>query len=159
MRVLIVCTGNICRSPAVHAALAEALQAHAEAGEAWARDVEVDSCGLGDWHAGEAPDRRSRVEGTRRGHQVNHVARGIRPDDWAAELVVAMDHGHVTELRRRAPAGFDLGRIVLLRSFDPTAPAAAELADPYFDTDAAFVVMFDQIAAALPGLVARCRAG
>ncbi|MDP8977966.1 MAG: low molecular weight phosphotyrosine protein phosphatase, partial [Actinomycetota bacterium] len=53
MRILLVCLGNICRSPAAEAALRESL---AEAGLAdW---VQVDSAGTGDWHLGEPPDPR-----------------------------------------------------------------------------------------------------
>ncbi len=61
--VLFVCLGNICRSPTAHGvfqSLVERRGMHAQ--------VEVDSCGTGNWHVGDAPDRRATAEAARRGY-------------------------------------------------------------------------------------------
>ncbi len=54
MNLLVVCLGNICRSPMAEGALRARLQASPLADR-----VQVDSAGTGDWHVGEAPDRRA----------------------------------------------------------------------------------------------------
>lgn len=158
MRVLFICTGNICRSPAAHAVLEARLRAEAAEGAAWAGRVSVDSAGLGGWHAGEAPDRRASAEGRRRGYRVDHPARAIHAMDLrTADLVLAMDRGHLAKLERMLPPGFDRRRLQLLRSFDPAAPEAAEVEDPYYGGDEGFAEMFDVIEASMPGLTATIR--
>lgn len=137
----------------MHAALVQALAARVAAGESWAARVDVDSCGLGGWHAGEAPDVRVQREGQRRGIRVDHPARMLNDADWNADLVLAVEVKHLGVLRERAPLGFDKRRIVLFRGFDPAAGPEADLADPYYEDDAAFGTMFDHTASALPGLL------
>lgn len=153
-RLLFVCTGNICRSPAAHAVL----QAHAaRAGLA----LEVDSAGLGGWHAGELPDPRARAEGARRGYRLDHPARQVTREEldrW--DLVVAMDRSHERGLLRLHPG---LGaRLQRFRVADPDAPAdPPDVLDPYYDGPEAFVAMFDVLEAAVPGWLRRlgARAG
>ena len=159
MKVLFVCTGNICRSPAAHAVLEHRLAAATGRGEAWAGRVQVDSVGLGGWHEGELPDPRARRAGKSRGYVVDSPARAIRVADLqAADWVLAMDHGHMQHLKKILPPGFLPERLRLLRSFDPSAPAGAEVDDPYYGPDAGFDAMFGVIEAAMPGLLAQLRA-
>jgi protein-tyrosine phosphatase len=148
MRVLFVCTGNICRSPAAHAVF-----------EAAARSagllVTVDSAGTGSWHIGELPDPRARAEGARRGYLLDHRARKLRPSDFDVfDLLIAMDRSHLETLTSLAPAGRQ-GRLVLFRTFDPAADGALDVLDPYYDNDGAFSGMFDVIERAVPALLAR----
>jgi protein-tyrosine phosphatase len=153
--VLFVCLGNICRSPAAHAALAS----HVNADE-----VLVDSAGLGDWHSGELPDVRSRREGRARGFVVDHRARQVTDDDFDRfALIIAMDRDQVTDLRRwRGPTRLhhaqhlddpDRGQIRVLRDWDPLAEPGTTLADPYHRDRSAFAEMFDTIERCIGPLV------
>lgn len=140
-RVLFVCTGNICRSPAAHAVFAEAVR---EAG----LSMEVDSAGTSDWHRGRLPDGRARTEGARRGYTLDHVARQVRIDDFSpGTLVVAMDRSHAEALRRFRPPA-----LVLFRAYDPLG--GQDVDDPYYSGAAAFSRMFDVIERTTPGLLA-----
>lgn len=149
-RVVFVCTGNICRSPAAHAVLAAALARDGPAG------VEVDSAGTGFWHRGELPDPRARLEGARRGYDLNHRARAVTRADFApGTLVLAMDRGHLRSLTRLAPPGFTDLR--LFRSFDPEGGADADVADPYYGGARDFGEMYDVIERTTPAILAFLR--
>lgn len=148
-RVLCVCLGNICRSPLAEAAIRHAAT---EAGV----DLEVDSAGLGPWHAGRPPHPFSRQVGAEEGLEVGGRARQLMgPEDVAGwDLVVAMDRANLEGLQRldpNAPAR-------LLRSFDPDADHA-EVPDPYGDDIDAYRQVLAMIRPAAEGLVAAIRAG
>ena len=158
MKVLFVCTGNICRSPAAHAVLEHQLQTCILQGEAWASRIRVDSVGLGNWHEGEMPDPRAITAGKKRGYKVDSIARGIRSTDLiTASLVLGMDLGHIRKLKQLLPADFAPGRLKLLRSYDPQSAAEAEVADPYYGPGDGFDTMFSVIEAAMPGLIEELR--
>ena len=83
-RVLVVCLGNICRSPTAEAAVREAA---ADAGV----DLEVDSAGTGAWHVGNPPDRRMTAAAAEDGLELAGQARQATVDDFRDfDLVVAM---------------------------------------------------------------------
>lgn len=112
--------------------------------------VQVSSCGTSGWHVGEPADNRARTELLAHGYSDGHVASQLSPDHFDADLLVAMDAGHVKELERKR-----LGdRVTLLRSFDPAAGDDLDLADPYYGTEADFAVAREQIEGAMPGLLA-----
>ena len=69
-KILFVCLGNICRSPAAHAVMQKMVDE-----KGLSAQVEIDSAGLGNWHVGQLPDARMRKHGARRGYAVNHLAR------------------------------------------------------------------------------------
>lgn len=148
-RVIMVCTGNICRSPMAALIAREYL---ARAGV----DVVVDSAGTHDYHVGEAADRRAQAALAEAGYPTDHRARQFQ-SNWLLErdLVLAMDSGHAAILRalaqrNRRPAH----HIRLIREFDPAAVAAGDLdvPDPYYSGMAEFRAVREMIEQALPGL-------
>ena len=149
-----MCTGNICRSPAGHAVLQKKLNEAAAQGETWASKVVVDSCGLGGWHEGEAPDRRAQKAGKKRGYDLNHPARAITGADLiTSDLILAMDQGHSNKLKRLLPQTVDPKCVRLFRSFDQYSRPDDEVADPYYGGEDGFEQMFDVIEAAMPGIM------
>jgi protein-tyrosine phosphatase len=68
----------------------------------------------------------------------------------AADLLIALDAGHLRALRRIAP---DPGRVQLLRAFDPDAPPGAGVPDPYYGGAEGFTEVLTMIRAATPGLL------
>ncbi len=139
MRLLFVCSGNICRSPLAEAAFA-ALARAAGHGERF----EVDSAGTHGWHAGERADPRAIEVGRQRGVPVTSIARAVRPSDFREfDLILAMDRGHLEELRRRCPPE-RRERIRLMRSYDwPGAPL--DVPDPYYGELRDFEEVFDVV--------------
>lgn len=118
--------------------------------------VSVESAGTGDWHLGERMDRRAGAELARRGYDgSSHRARQIGAD-WLDQfdLLIAMDASNLRDLERMAAGHPGLtGRIRLFRSFDPAAPAGAQVPDPYGGGPDEFACVFDMILAAARGLV------
>lgn len=153
MRICFVCLGNICRSPTAHGVMAR-LVADAGLGDV----VAIDSAGTGAYHVGELPDPRSRSAAARRGLDLAHRARQFVAADFDRfDLVLAMDEQNLRALQRLA-AGRSAPPIALLRSFDPTAEAGAEVDDPWAGGEQGFEEVLDQCERACTGLLAHVRA-
>ena len=151
IRILFVCLGNICRSPA-----AEGIFIHRARERGVLGRFEVDSDGLGDWHAGERPDPRTLAEAARRGIEIPGVARQVTARDFERhDLIVFMDARNLAGLERRgAPAR----KVRAMTSFHP-GPTPDDVADPYEHGPEAFVRMFDHLEAAVDGMLDELAAG
>lgn len=115
-----------------------------------ADEVRVSSAGIGDWHIGKQADSRARATLEANGYAVDHTAAQVGPDRLDADLLLAADRGHLTELRRMVD---DSDRVRLLRDFDPAAPPDAEIPDPYYGSDSGFTDVLAMIERAVPGLI------
>ena len=150
MRILFVCLGNICRSPAAEAVCAQL------AAERGIDDLELDSAGTADYHVGESPHRGTITEAARRGVPIEHRGRQVTAADFATfGLLVAVDRSTERNLRRIAPVGADLERVVLLGSYAPDAVAAgvADVADPWGHPQQAYSDMWDHLEVLCGGLL------
>jgi len=152
VRVLFVCMGNICRSPLAAGIFRELV------GRAGLADrIDVDSAGLGDWHAGELPDPRTRAVAERRGLKLTSRARQVVPADLDSfDLVVAMDEENVRgleRLRARAKRGTEVRR---LREFDEDADDL-DVPDPYYGGDEGFERVHDMVERACVALLEHIR--
>ncbi len=153
LRVLMVCMGNICRSPTAEAVLRHRLS---EAG--LANVVAVDSAGTHAYHLGSPPDARSSQAGAQRGYELAHLrARKVQPQDYAEfDLLLAMDWDNLALLEENCPS--DLRRrLRRLTEFIPSTHALAGspvVPDPYYGGPAGFEHVLDLIEAACDGLVA-----
>ncbi|MFE6834366.1 low molecular weight protein-tyrosine-phosphatase [Streptomyces sp. NPDC057705] len=148
-RVCFVCTGNICRSP-----MAESVF-RAHVARAGLDDlVEVDSAGTGGWHEGDGADPRTVSVLEAAGYEQDHRARQFR-SSWfdRLDLVIALDAGHLRDLRALAPTPQDAAKIRLLRSYDPAAAAETDVPDPYYGSLDGFEECLELVEAASPGLL------
>ena len=93
-RVLMVCMGNICRSP-----MAEKMFAHQISERGLGDAVRVTSAGTGGWHAGEPADRRASHVLRAHGYPTSHRAAQIDEDHLSADLVIALGRNHVRMLK------------------------------------------------------------
>jgi len=147
LRILAVCAGNICRSPAAEAALIEAA---AEAGFA----VEVDSAGTGSWHIGQPPHAESVAAGARGGLLIQGRARKVTASDFDRfEIIVAMDRANLRDLIALAPSKEAQAKVRLFRTYDPEA-TIDEVPDPWGGPDAGYEETIRIVRAAARGLVA-----
>jgi protein-tyrosine phosphatase len=136
MKVLFVCLGNICRSP-----LAEALFLHHLEKHSLQTHFQVDSCGTGNWHAGELPDPRTIKSARKNGIEMNHRARQIKPKDiHHYDYLFAMDNSNLDNLQAMFPANTD--KIVLLTHYSDKNKGQI-IPDPYFGDEEGFDDVFN----------------
>lgn len=149
LRVLMVCSGNICRSPTAEAVLRTRLQAAGLAGK-----VAVDSAGTHGFHQKEPPDPRAQQHGRARGYDLSALrARRVQGDDFVRfQLILAMDDGHLSWLQDKSPPDAR-ARLDRLMSHARRHPGVTEVPDPYYGAPADFERVLDLVEDACDGLV------
>lgn len=148
VKVLFVCSGNICRSPTAEGIFAELLRREGLEGR-----IETDSAGTHGYHAGECPDARAMAAARDRGIDLGHLrAREVSHDDFRRfDLVLAMDKGHFRQLKRLCPPGEER-RLRMFMSFAPDY-GAPEVFDPYYGGESGFDEVFEMCEAGSRGLL------
>lgn len=139
IKILFVCLGNICRSPAAEGVMRDIVNEHGAGGR-----FELDSAGLYGGHAGELPDRRMRVHAFQRGYNLVHHSRPVRISDFEEfDLIVAMDHSNYDRLRQMAPTTEDERKVVRMIDFVKGFPNFDCVPDPYYDGAEGFETVLD----------------
>ena len=148
-RLLFVCLGNICRSP-----MAEGVFRRVAEDKGAIHHFEIDSAGLGDWHAGQAPDTRAQVAAKTRGVDISgQSARQVRPEDFDRfDLLLAMDRSNHADLLMLAPEAAR-HKVRFFLDFAPHM-GAKEVPDPFYGGKEGFDHALDLIEAAAQGLLA-----
>lgn len=126
MRVLFVCTGNICRSPTAEGVFRQLLE---DAG--LARRVAVDSAGTHDYHVGEPPTGQAQATAAERGYDISGLrARQFMAEDCRSfDMILVMDRGHLNRVTRACSAAAP-GKVRLFMDFAPSR-REREVPDPY----------------------------
>jgi protein-tyrosine phosphatase len=152
-RVLMVCMGNICRSPTAEGVLRAKLQA-----AGLHRAVEVDSAGTHGFHVREAPDPRAQRHAAKRGYDLSALrARRVVVEDFERfDHVLAMDGDNLAFLRELAPPG-SAARLGLLLSYARQAAAPSDVPDPYYGAAEGFERVLDLVEDACDGLIDHLR--
>ncbi len=155
LQILMVCTGNICRSPSAEGVL----RAKLAAAGLQAR-VGVASAGTQGFHTGEPPDPRAIKAALRRGYDIGGLqARPMRPEDFTRfHWLLALDRSHADWMARRAPPAAT-GRIALLMPLATRHAGVDEVPDPYYGAPAGFEHVLDLLEDACDGLVQRLQKG
>ena len=152
--VLMVCMGNICRSPTAEGLLRQKL---IEAG--LTHEVAVDSAGTLGSHAGAPPDERAQSHALQRGIDISALrARQIQRRDFERfDLLLAMDEDNLATLMRLCPPGHER-RVRLMMDFASRQDSpSTEVPDPYYGGPAGFATVLDLLDDACSGLVEHLR--
>lgn len=160
LRVLTLCTGNVCRSPAAAVMLREALR-----GTDLEERVEVGSAGT-TWEAeGEPMDDRTMLALERAGYTqpFEHTARTIHLTEllrWDLVLPMSIQHSELLQrMSRQAPEGSEVPEVSLWRRFEPGVPPGMELAvdDPWYDEQEAFDELILSMQKSVPPILEHLR--
>ncbi|MCM1490041.1 MAG: low molecular weight phosphotyrosine protein phosphatase [Muribaculum sp.] len=140
-KILFVCLGNICRSPAAQGVMERLVEERGVADK-----FEIDSAGLYGGHVGDLPDSRMRVHARRRGLELTHRSRQVRESDFDIfDLIVAMDDSNYDRLRHMAPTPDDETKVVKMADYFTLHPWADCVPDPYYEGAEGFEKALDLI--------------
>ncbi|MDB5273078.1 MAG: protein tyrosine phosphatase [Chitinophagaceae bacterium] len=144
-RILLVCLGNICRSP-----MAEGILAHLVKERGLIQSIELDSAGTGAYHIGSDPDPRAQSTCLAKGITLHHKARQVKPQDFETfDYILAMDLNNYEALKKIAPHD----HLHLMRSFDPLAKNDLNVPDPYYGGVEGFEEVYDMLYRSANGLL------
>ena len=138
--VLVVCTGNICRSPT-----GEGVLRHRAKARGLDHRIVVRSAGTHDYHVGECPDARSLKHAAKRGYDLSSQrAMQVSRKHFAEyDYILAMDRGHLRILKQMAPAE---GKARVGLFLDASAKWRGEdVPDPYYGGVEGFELVLDMI--------------
>jgi len=153
IRILFVCTGNICRSPT-----AEGVFEHYVAEAGLAERIASDSAGILDYHVGEPPDARAQLAASRRGYDLSTLrGRQVSHRDFADfDYLLAMDETNLHALVRLCPPQH-AHQLKLFMEFSAIA-GSREVPDPYYGGPKVFEQVLDMVEQAAQGLLRHLRA-
>ncbi|HUH89143.1 MAG TPA: low molecular weight protein-tyrosine-phosphatase [Lysobacter sp.] len=153
LRLLVVCLGNICRSPMAEGALRARIEA-----AGLGRRVEIDSAGTGDWHVGNPPDPRSIR--TAKGHGVdiaNLRGRQVSRTDFDRfDWLLCADRNNLHDVRALAPDAAARDKVALLLDW-AGVETGGEIPDPYTGGAGHFEQVWEMLDRAADGVLARIR--
>lgn len=140
-RILFVCLGNICRSPAAEQILRDKVRA-----AGLEEQVEVDSAGTYGGHAGQLPDPRMRAAAAERGYELTHRARRLTEEDFEQfDRIVVMDDMNYENAHRLAPSRELAGKIFRMSAFCTRYPDRTYVPDPYYEGREGFFLVIDML--------------
>lgn len=147
-RILMVCLGNICRSPLAEGIMRAKLFGNSE--------YEVDSAGTGGWHVGDPPDPRSIAIARQNGLDIsNQRGRQFKASDFDNfDHIFVMDNSNYRDVIRMAPSEADKQKVSLI--LDSLFPGEnVDVPDPYYGGDDGFANVYDMLDQACEILKAR----
>lgn len=126
-KILFVCLGNICRSPAAENIFRDFIDS-----EKRPFTVHIDSCGTASYHVGEPPDQRMQDRLRAYNHSYQGCARQFERGDFDRfDLIVAMDRNNLTDLQSLIRQPADSAKLRLFSDFLPNR-APKDVPDPYY---------------------------
>lgn len=153
VKILFVCLGNICRSPA-----AEAILQHMVKNDPGFK-IHIESCGIGDWHLGSSPDRRMQESANARGYPMTSFAQLFKPHHLDHfDYILAADQEILRSLYQFALTADQKNKIHLMTAFSSTY-RNQEVPDPYYQGQAGFDLVLDMLEDACSGLLEHIKAG
>lgn len=142
IKLLFICLGNICRSPAAHAVMEHLVEQ-----EGLQDTIQIDSAGIGDWHKGQLPDKRMRSCAAERGFNLMHKARHFKGHEDIAkfDLILVMDDENYRDVAFYAKSQEEKEKIHYLAGYLTHHPKYHIIPDPYYGTSADFHLVLDLI--------------
>ena len=150
-KILFVCLGNICRSPAAEGIMKQKLK-----DRGLDKYFLIDSAGLLDYHEGELPDSRMRTHASKRGYVLSSRSRPVAYNDFFEfDLIIGMDDANIQSLTRIAPDVDSQKKIRKMTDFCQTH-INDHVPDPYYGGTSGFELVVDLLEDACEGLIETC---
>nr|VFJ47284.1 MAG: protein tyrosine phosphatase [Candidatus Kentron sp. DK] len=148
-KILFVCLGNICRSPAAEGIMNALIEKNHRKG-----DMVCDSAGVTDWNVGSPPDARMTDHARRRGYRLAGAARQFDPatDFHRFDYIVTMDKKNLADVRALARNSEERSRIHPMTEFCRKF-LTEEVPDPYYGGENGFEMVLDILEDACAGLL------
>jgi protein-tyrosine phosphatase len=148
-KILFVCLGNICRSPSAEAVFRGLIKR-----EGLEDQIEIDSAGITDYHAGEPADARMQEHAVKRGYNLTSISRPVNPafDFREFDMIIGMDNQNIRDLERLADGESDLSKIFKMTDFCKDC-YYDEVPDPYYGGDEGFELVLDLLEKSCTGLL------
>ncbi|NJM00530.1 MAG: low molecular weight phosphotyrosine protein phosphatase [Synechococcaceae cyanobacterium SM2_3_2] len=151
-KLLFVCLGNICRSPA-----AENIMDHLLKTTSPELEILCDSAGTGSYHVGSAPDRRMTQAAQRQGIEMQGRARQLMAADLAEfDLILAMDRDNFRNIQALDPSGRYASKIKMMCDYCADHDDK-EVPDPYYGGESGFQYVIELLTDACQGLLAELK--
>jgi len=149
MRILFVCLGNICRSPA-----AEGIFNHFVKAGGLEKTVFCDSAGIVGFHEGEGAYPKMRSIARRRGYELTSISRPVKPevDFDRFDLIIGMDDQNIKELNRMLPDAKMKSKIHKMTEYC-TRHSNSIVPDPYYGETRDYELVIDLLEDACEGLI------
>jgi len=145
-RILFVCLGNICRSPAAEA-IVKKVASNSNI------NIFVDSAGTSAWHEGERADLRMRHHAKERGYDITSISRKFKTSDFDDfDMIIAMDNSNYFDLKSKARTPDDVKKIHRMSDFFSKSDFD-HIPDPYYGGDAGFKLVIDLLEEGANGLI------
>ncbi len=143
-KILVVCLGNICRSPTAHAVMRDLAAANGA-------DIQVDSAGTSGFHNGEPPDLRARETAEAHGHDMSDIrSRQVTKSDFTRfDQILAMDANTLFKLQAIAPTN----ATAQLSTYLAAAGDEGDIEDPYYAGN--FEAVFTKIKTAATQIISK----
>ena len=147
-RILFVCLGNICRSPAAEGIAKKILEDKGLSDQFY-----IDSAGISSYHRGDLPDSRMRACGKKRGYVFNSLSRPVKKDDFDNfDLIIGMDMANIDALKDIAQTENHLNKIKLMTDYCVNIEAS-NVPDPYYGASNGFDLVIDILEDACENLI------
>jgi protein-tyrosine phosphatase len=152
-KILFVCLGNICRSPAAEAVMKSRLEQH---GLSYL--FEVDSAGTIAYHAGETADRRMKMHAAKRGYNLTSIARKFNEetDFERYDYIITMDNQNYSNVKALDKMNNFSEKIFRMTEFSKRIKTD-EVPDPYYRGDAGFENVLDILEDTSEGLIEKLK--
>lgn len=138
-KILFVCLGNICRSPAAEGIMRAVVEQSGEKD-----DYLIDSAGIGAWHVGQLPDHRMRSCGKRHGYDFSSRARQLTSDDIRRfSLIVTMDEENRRDTLRLASNEEERSKVVSMADYLTGHAEQTTIPDPYYGGEKDFELVIE----------------
>jgi protein-tyrosine phosphatase len=149
-KILFVCLGNICRSPA-----ADGIMNHLVKMNGQAESYFIDSAGTSAHHVGERADSRMRKHAARRGYELESISRQFVSSDFEEfDLILAMDKSNLSNILRLDTEGKYQGKVKLFCDFCQKHKIS-EVPDPYYGGNQGFEDVLDIVEDGVAGILAQ----